>query len=393
MSDELVRDEELGAALRALPVPEHRSGFWDVALGESAARADRRQRPVALVLAVAAVVVVVACIVAIATGTRGGGDGTGVVAGPRGATAMLTGRLDGLQSDGARQHAFSQEFALAVDGSFSFVLTDGTGSQTYDASTRTWWISSQEGSGRGMGWLIRTNAEPQPPQLASLLGGLAVTVDRSAGESVVFLGRAAHRFVETGDLRSFGNRGEGDRVEAIVDDETGVMLRYEASLGGAVVARMEVVEIDSSTSIDRSRFTVRVPPTDAKIRPDSDDGVRIVDVDEVGEVVGYAVDAPARAGTYRLTSVAARPGMPGMSRPTPNPLDRDRVQLLYRDGWRAVEVVIRRTPSSPTTTMPAVVPEKTREIGGFTVTVRGDAADEVLADLLEEIRPAERVRR
>ena len=87
--------------------------------------------------------------------------------------------------------------------------------------------------------------------------------------------------------------------------------------------------------------------------------------------------APAAIGGLALDTVAARAGMPGSQSNSANPLERDRVQLLYRDAWRAIEVIIRRSPDvqATTTTISSPIRESTLRAGGFAITVRG-ALDE-----------------
>jgi outer membrane lipoprotein-sorting protein len=396
MSDDLARDDELGAALRALPVPEHRPGFWDEGSFQPYERTGdprRRRRPIRL-LAIAAVVVVIAGLAAMVVRDGNGGDGdgggTGLIAGPPGSTVMLTGTLRGELQTGDGIHAFTQEFALAVDGSASLVLTDGSGSQTFDARSRRWWTSSKEGSGGVMGWFLRENVEPQPVMLSSILGGLAVTITDVDGEATTFLGRDAHRYTRTGDLKAFGVRGDADRIELVADDETGVLLHYEATLSGAPVARMEVLDVRAWDEIDRSRFEVDIPASDRVIRT-ADEHVQVVDLDDLNDIVHYRVNAPTQLEGHRLDSVAVRPGVPDGQSPLPDPSERDRVQLVYRDGWRAIEVVIRRTdgppPGATAATTPGPIPESTLHVGAFAITVRGALDESRRSDIANQVRP------
>jgi hypothetical protein len=332
------------------------------------------------------VVVVLAALATVAFG-RSDGEDTDVIAGPAGAAQMLTGTVEGAQRTGSELLEYRRRFAVAIDGSSSFESTDGTGAQTFDARTRRSTVSAPGGAGGGVGWFPRQNAAPQPPAFSNLLSSLVVGVGGGAGERTTFLGRRAERLVETGALRAFGNRGDADRIEAVVDLETGILLRYEATLAGEVVARLEVVELEASPIIVRSRFEVDIPAGDTTFQP-SDDGFRLVELDDLEGVVRYRIDAPAEHGGFRLDTVAARPGMPGSQSGAANPLDRDRVQLLYRKGWRAVEVVVRRradTASPPTG--PPAIPESNRDTADFTVTVRGDLDAAGREDLLDRITP------
>ncbi len=345
-------DDLLGAALRGLRVPEHRPGFWDSSELGRTPRKSHRPRRLAALAAVAAAVVSFA---GLAVNHRAAPTEE-VAAGAGGATQMLTGvRESTFDTGNGRTQASREDFAIAVDGSTRSVQDDGSSSRVYDASTRREVVASMEGSGRGLGWFIHTNMEPPPS--STLLGALTVAAAGGApqGTPETFLTRPARTYERNGDIRVYGGiRQPVDRERATVDDETGFVLAYDAWSGGALVAHSKVVSLEAHQTIKRVLFRQDPPPGSTIVQDFDESFIEVKGLSGLRAVVGYGIDAPAEIAGQHLTSVTARRGMPGSQSPTATGLDRDRVHLVYSNGWVSTAVTIRRSPESPNASLDPV---------------------------------------
>ncbi|HET9443254.1 MAG TPA: hypothetical protein VFO65_08015 [Acidimicrobiales bacterium] len=352
MTDE--RDEMLGAALRDLPVPDHAPGFWDdleQRLAETAPEpvelSRRRRLPGLAVLAAAACAAVALALVADRRGddeSRVVTEPTTTVPGP--GAAGLTGRIVIDLPEG--QPDTEQDFTVAADRSYSLRARAGRSTMAYDAASGRAVVVSGPAPYLPEPFAeVRTGLVPGPPDaglaywsglrwdLSDYVAGQAAAGNPDI-EEVRFLGRPAwslstavapHQLAET-----------GDRLDVVVDRETGLVLRRVERRGDQVLQRDEVTEVAVLDRVDRSAFD---PPLPAGVEPVTHDQrfrpaapgstARLAALSGLPAPEGYR---PARAwvleGEGDPTGVEAS-----------NPPSTDVAVVEYADGWRRLYVSLR----------------------------------------------------
>lgn len=110
---------------------------------------------------------------------------------------------------------------------------------------------------------------------------------------------------------------------------------------GRPLRGLRVEDFRTSPTIDRSAFTLAIPPGTPTTNEDA--GYRRSSLERLPDDIGYAVAEPQVPSGYELDGVWVRPGTGG---PTgaegSNPPSTDAVMLVYRDGFRRLTVATRR---------------------------------------------------
>lgn len=360
----VVRDDDLGAALRGLETPDHGIHFHaDLhrRLAEERARPPRLHRlrwPIRL-LAIAVAVAVAAIgfqlLRSYADDSSPAGEPTSaadVKASVREAFAgarALSGTFVSRRRDPASEEVetASGTFLLLSDGSF-LVRTDGV-AEAYDARRR-----------------IRTLYDPNPgfEPVANRARRLAAgppdaSVDSAFQEELsavvnALLGVAAPP-VEQDVLAGrrvwtlsapVGQDGEGDatteadRVTISVARATGIPVYASWTAGGELLRELTLSDVAVDPAVSLADVAVEIPENVALSR--SNRRFDRVELDEVADAVGYAPLVPAElpAG-YELAevTVANRAGRTGIE--NGNPRSRRVVSLAYRRGLDRVVVTTR----------------------------------------------------
>jgi hypothetical protein len=382
------RDEELGAALRELEVPEHRASFYaelDHRLAEErrASLAVTRRRPrgrrerLRWGLRVAALAVV-AAIVLVAIGIPGTKRTPSVVGGPETATAatikakvraaLATMRnMSGvLVSDGPEKGDERRwRFALTASGDF-VLLGPGSGEKvTYDASSDVVRSAHRSASmgGNTRFYALRRGVAPGPPdlgaptwiipdQFGAFVRALLAAEDPRVRE-ITYEGRPAWRLDIDVVPNTIVPDFSGDRLEITVDRETGIPVRVLETNDGAFWREIRIEDLVVNADLPPDTFRLEFPPGAEVMQ--SDDGFERVDLGDVAGIVGYAPLVPAQVPDgYKLAEVAvARETAPTGSE-AGNPPSRMVVSLSYRRGLdqflvttRLARVPAEREPSLP----------------------------------------------
>lgn len=380
------RDERLGAELRGLGVPEHRPEFFAELAGrlaqEAPARPSRRrpawQRTPLLGFAVAAVLVVVVGASALLSGDgstpfRPSPQDTRLISATevraRVSTALAS--LRSLSGEVAVECAVPRGDCLPPDAGgrttlrWSFVTTAagderiiGIGRQddvAYSAARREQRALT---AGRPAAQVI-TNLPPGPPDqaarpsvlrrdVASVVRAFVTTTDDVPVTEVTEQGRPAWRLATPVTPNKLaGPGGSGDRLEVVVDRETGFPLRVTESLEGRFLHEVRLSNLVVDRPVDPASFTIDFPAGTVPFRQDV--GFRAVALNQVRSVIGYQPILPAPASLpagFELAEVTVA----SQSQPTgtegANPQSRDVVSVAYRRGFDRIVVTTRATGSA-----------------------------------------------
>ncbi len=354
------RDEPLGAALRELDVPDHRSGFEEELRGRLTAERDRRRRlrpfrgrhrRAPRVIAVAAVVVAV-LIVAIGIPRTGHSPEVGpeaataatIKAKVRSALASMRTLSGVLVYDGAeRGDRRRWRFAMTANGDFALVGPRPDERITYDASTGIA-RSAQRSESLGGGPLFYAerygvapglpDAGPPtwllPTQFAAFVRALLAAEDPRVRETT-YDGRPSWVLAVDAVPNAIVPEFSGDRFEIVVDKATGMPVRVLELKNGTFLRELRIRDLEVNADLPRGTFELEFPSGAEVAR--MDDGFERVPLEDVAEVVGYAPLVPAWVPEgYRLAEVAvAREGAPTGAE-AGNPPSRSVVSLSYRRG-------------------------------------------------------------
>lgn len=385
------RDEELGAALRELDVPEHRPSF-EAELGRMLRSevAGRRARPVGrrlipargwLAAGIAAAVAVLLAGTIWLSGDRGVPVASAAEIKARvSATFAELRTLQAIEISPPRngRPESRTEIALTAAGDYRLADVGGPFVLAYDAGTgvertvgdRGFFKVDLESTGLAPGG-------PDPSPEASLVDweyGALVRALLAAGDprvtEVEYRGRPAWQLErELGPVP--GGGGEklyGDRVEVTVDQATAFPVRIVETLDGRTFKELRLEDVVVNEEIPRSAFRPAFTPGRPVIA--SDHGFRRVGLADVADEVGYQPLVPSELPEgFRLAevAVAARPGYeveikrfgdrPGAAegaradflqqatRGSGAPAMRGVVSLSYRRGLdHVVATTRRRTP-------------------------------------------------
>lgn len=340
----VLRDDELGHALRELEVPEHRAGF-DAELERllSAPRRGRRRWVPALAAAAA---------LAIAAGVA--------LFLPRGSDVASAAELretivDAFGSAGTISGVFvnreqprggENRWRFTVDSSGSFRI-EGVGRATvtaYDAATNV-----ETSSDTGL-FVTRTGLAPGPPDAGPadwvLDRGLGSVVAALASEGDADVKETEYRGRSAWEVRTAtGNPGEGRLIT--VDHETGVPVRSAVFRNGQPGAewRIEDLQVDGA----RSRRGFVLEPRAGQQQSRYDMGFRRVRLDDVRSRVDRAALVPSwvPSGFERVEVGVAKRSRATGDEQRRNPVSQDVVSIRYRRGLDELVVTSRLTGSAP----------------------------------------------
>ena len=360
------RDEELGAALRELEVPEHGPEFFaDLERRLAPQRPSRRSRPRRR-LAVPAVAAAAAAAAAavLAVGLPGTGR-TPSVAGPEAADAAVVRahvraaiadlrNLSGVIVANGPAQDDTRRWRFTLDARGDFRLAGpGAGEEiTYDAAAGVARSAQRSASmgGDAIFYAERRGVAPGPPdpgpptwilpdELGAYVRALLAAHDPAVRE-VVYEGRPAWHV----DIATVPNAIvpdlSGDRLEVTVDRRTGIPVRVVESKKGAVLRELRIERLAVDRDLSRDAFRLAFPPGAEVMR--SDEGFRRVSVDQVAGIVGYAPLVPARVPAgYDLAEVAVATEAGPTGTDGGNPPSRMVVSLSYRRGLDQLLVTTR----------------------------------------------------
>ena len=342
------RDEELGAALRELDVPDHAAAFHrELRRGLADVRVPGRRRfrvdwKVALAAAAVAGVVAVAVVVALPTTNVA----TAAVVQGRLRTALTTMQnLSGVLVEDGPAKGDEQRWRFTLDAAGD-VRLEGPGRGdviTYDASTgvaRSAQTSASLG-GSTLFYAERRGVAPGPPDQGPptwvLPGEFAsyVRAALAAGNpdvhEVTYRGAPAWQLDVATIPNAIAPELSADHFEITVDRQTGLPVRIVETRRGVFLRELRIEDVVLDSKLSPSTFALRFPQGADVMR--SDDGFRRVPLRTVEDSVGYAPLVPQWVPDgYRLAQVAvARVGSPAGTE-AGNPPSRMVVSLSYRRG-------------------------------------------------------------
>ena len=371
------RDEELGAELRQLDVPEHAPDFyWELeqrlARERRPARAARRLRPPrrrlrwSLGIAVAAATV---AIVALALGIPRTAK-TPSIAGPaiasaaevkaRVRTSLATMRnLSGvLVSDGPKRGDEARwRFTLTAKGDLRLEGPSPDEAMSYDASAGIV-RSAQRSASLGGGpvfYAERRGVAPGPPdqgaptsilqqQLGAFVRALLAAEDPRVRETD-YRGRPAWRLDVDTVPNALVPEFSGDRLEITVDRQTGIPVRViERKRAGGFVRELRIEHLAVNSDLAPGAFRLEFPPGAEVMR--SDDGFRRVPA--IHATLGYTPLWPDWIPEgYKLAEIAVADQAGPTGTEAGNPPSRMVVSLSYRRGFDQFLVTTRLAEGAP----------------------------------------------
>lgn len=368
------RDEEVGAALRELEVPEHRPGFHaelyrrlaDEHLASLAAARERRRAlrtrlrwglRVAAIAAVAAIAFVAVDIPPSERAPRISGPEVAtaaeIKAQVRAALATLENLGGVVVSDGPEKGDVRRfRFTLTAEGDFRLVGPTAKEAITYDASAgvaRSAQTSASIG-GDTLFYAVRRGVAPGPPdqgpptwiipgEFGAFVRALLAAEDPRVRE-VLYEGRPAWRLDVDAVPNAIVPEFSGDRFEITVDRKTGVPVRVLEKKNGAFLREIRIESLAVNAHLPPRALRLRFPAGADVMR--SDDGFRRVALREVADVVGYAPLVPARVPkAYELAEVAVAKEAAPTGAEAANPPSRMVVSLSYRRGLDQLVVTTR----------------------------------------------------
>ena len=369
----LPRDEELGAALRALPVPDHEAGFFERLQGSLADDAPaapvtrgtrrRRWRRQTLRLAVdaaAAGVIGVAIGVNLDDGPTSPAprtppvvalDAVEVADTMRAALASvrtLRGEVVFRDVDGEVR----SRFVVTDDGDFRSTALTRTEEIAYDATTgveRSYFVDPAgpdfggERTGLSPGlpdggpatWILRR-------QLGSTVRAMLDDPDGLRVGPTTYDGREA--WVLELDVEPNKIGGGADHLAVTVDRESGYPVRVEETIDGAFFRELRLEKLAADTGdVERSEFTVEFPPGVEVSRVD-EGWRRLASLGEVRAEVGYAPLVPrgdALPEGFALKQISTADRAQGTGVEGLNPPTRDAVSLAFHRGLDQILVTTR----------------------------------------------------
>jgi hypothetical protein len=381
------RYDRLGAALRALDVPDYEPGFdaqlrrrlEDVtpgrasrpraATGGGRRRASRSWRPLVATAALAALLLAFVLAGDRGTGGLGTDPATAAELGERVARAVTQARtLSGvlvwrerIGTGVAAADSSRTRFLVTAAGDQRLVeLGAGHGTASaYRTATATEIVVSRDPTGPGA--IVSTglasgspDAGPDDLLLQRALAGIVPAL-RAAGdrriESTRYAGRPAWRLRSAVPINKLaGPGGSGDRLDIVVDRATGFPLRVRETLRGRLVEERRIVDLRVDGPAPASAFRLAVPRGHPAQRIDY--RYRRVTLRRGAAIAGYAPLEPAllpRGYRRAETSVSRKAGTSGNE--GANPVSRGVVATAYRRGLDLVLVTTRRrgegTPPCP----------------------------------------------
>lgn len=416
------RDEELGRALRELPAPPHGPGFHaelrerleDEAAGHRVTRRERRswrsrgalagrRRP--LLPALAGATALAAAIVLVLALLPGRVD-RGIVNAPAQAAQVVDrarAALAGVRSLQATLVVRSRPDAgepLTADRLRVAMTERGDLRVLGSAQDGDFYYSSRDGREVQLelpyapGSFVTEGVAPGAPdgligdrrlglQAAAVTRALAAARTGTVREERVG-GRAAWVLRAAIPVNKLGF--SGDRLEVVVDQQTGFPLAVRETLEGELVQGFALERLRLNPSLSAAAFAPEVP-ADATV---VDEGFTTVPFSAAEERVGYRPIAPRALppGFGRSATRVARTTPSPTGNEALNPPSRDVVSTAYRRGLDRVIVSTRRTGADPDAWADPVAsgegnlvePERVRLTGG---ALRGATANVVLDPRVE----------
>ncbi|HWM14045.1 MAG TPA: hypothetical protein VNO56_06160 [Gaiellaceae bacterium] len=384
------RDEGLGAALRALEIPEHAPGFYAdlhrrLGQEQAARRADVRRRRIArrgglrwgvrlvFAAAVAAAIWLVAGlpederlpnVVENATAAEIQARVRTAFAGAETLTGELVAQGPSFESAYGWTGTQRWRFALTERGDFRLTGLTLEENITYDAGRGVQRSLNPSASLGGEGPLFaaeRTGIAPGPPDpgpidpiLENDYGAfvralLAADPDDPRVRETTYEGKPAWRLDVRAPVNQIVPEHSGDRFAIWVDQATGIPVRVLEEKNGRPLDELRIEKLVVDEPLPRDTFALRFPGGMEVSR--SDEGFRRVALGDVAGAVGYGPLVPARVPEgFDLAEVAVSPG-PGLPTGTEagNPPSTDVVSLSYRRGLDQILVTtrLRHVPGSP----------------------------------------------
>lgn len=355
------RDLELGAALRALDVPEHAPSFFDdldlrlaataAPAGTRTVRRRSRLRWRVRIVAAAAVIAIGVAVVGLPETDRSPSIAGPEVASAAAVKARVRASLDAFRTmsgtivaDGPAQGAPRRwRFALDARGDFRLDGPAEGESMTYDASTGVVRSAQRSAStgGDAVFYAERRGVAPGPPDLGPptwLLPdelGAYVRALLAAGDARVheieYEGRSAWRVDVDTTPNAVSPAFSGDRLEVTVDRETGFPVRVVESRAGKPLRQLRIERLTLDETLPAGTFSLVFPAGAEVMR--SDDGFRRVPLSGVAGVVGYAPLVPAHVPEgYSLAEVSVAREAAPTGAGAANPPSHMVVSLAYRRG-------------------------------------------------------------
>jgi outer membrane lipoprotein-sorting protein len=359
------RDDELGAALRELEVPEHRPSFHaelhrrlaDERFARAAVEGrSPRVRPMRLRWGLrVAILVAVVAVVVVAIGIPRT-ERTPRIAGPEVATAAeikaqvqaalaamrnLSGTVVSDGPEAGDEQRF--RFTLATEGDFRLIGPTAEEVIAYDASrgvTRSVQRSESAG-GDTFFYAVRRGVAPGRPDLGAptwtipdefgaFVRALLAAEDPRVRE-IVYQARPAWRLDIDVVPNAIVPDSSADHLEITVDRETGIPVRVLETNDGAFWREIRIEDLVVNADLPPDTFRLEFPPGAEVLQ--SDDGFRRVELDEVAGIVGYAPLVPAWIPDgYELAEVAVAREAAATGSEAANPSSRMVVSLSYRRG-------------------------------------------------------------
>ena len=374
------RDERLGRELRDLPVPDHGPEFF-ARLGERldreamVARPRRPRPPMFLGLTAAAVVLVVFAVTTLVT--RDGSSplrqlppdtrlisATEVRA--RVSTALsslrsLAGEVtiecevgfgDCLPPDAGGRTSLRWSFVTTAAGDERITGIGRRDDVAYSAARREQRVVT---GGRPAAQVI-SNLPPGPPDqaarpsvlrrdVASVVRAFLSTTDDVPVVEVTEQDRPAWRLSTPVTPNKLAGPGaSGDRLDVVVDRETGFPLRITETLAGRFLTEVRLSNLVVNGPVDPASFLLELPAGVTPFRQDV--GFRSVGLPQVQAAVGYRPVLPAAASLapgYQLAEVTVATQAQPTGTEGANPQSRNVVSVAYRRGFDRIVVTTRST--------------------------------------------------
>jgi hypothetical protein len=342
------RDEELGAALRELDVPEHTAAFHRELrrrFDEDPVAVPGRFRPnwkIALAAAAAVAVIAIAIVVALPT-TK---VATAAVVQEHLQTALMSmENLSGVLVDDGPRQGDVQRWRFTLDAAGD-VRLEGPGRgevMTYEASTGVARSAQRSASigGPTLFYAERRGVAPGPPDQGPpswVLPGefaayvrAAIAAGDPAVHEVTYRGAPAWQLDVDTIPNAVAPELSADRFEITIDRRTGLPVRIVETKNGRFLRELRIEDVAVDKKLPPGTFTLRFPQGADVMR--SDDGFRRVPLEAVVGVVGYSPLVPRWVPDgYRLAEVAVAPVAGPTGKEAGNPPSRMVVSLSYRRG-------------------------------------------------------------
>lgn len=403
------RDEQLGRALRDLPAPPHGAGFGEqlhALLADEAARrrAPRRRRQRRLIPALAGAVTLAAAIVVVLALLPG--DSQRRIVGPQPASAAVV--VDRARSALASVRSLRAVLVVRerINEDEPMTTERLRVSQTARGDLRIlgseqdgdFYYSSREAQEVQLnlpyapGSFVTRGVAPGEPdgaiddrklalQSAAVTRALAAARDGSVRAETVD-GRAAWVLRVAIPVNKLGF--SGNRLEVVVDRESGFPLAVRETLDGKLVRGFDLQDLALNRGLSARSFAPTIPVGATVV----DEGFSTVPFDEARATVGYAPLSPGSlpSGFERAeTRVAAGTPYPTGNEAL-NPPSVDVVSTAYRRGLDRVIVSTRRTGADPAAWADPIASGEGNLVEPEQVVLRGGALDGATANVLVDPR-------